>query len=123
MAWARAIEIGGLVDAPIFIRELNGQRRADGFATADARENIDDVFFDFLPAATAITALAAEEFVIGGFEVEGKASRQPFNECNKSLPVRFARGSVFECAHQDILSGRGAGGEGRRGRRKITTSE
>src|SRR5215471_14444757 len=48
------------------------------------------IFFDFHPAAPAITALAPLQFVINEIEIDGKMGGNTLDECNKCGPVRLS---------------------------------
>ena len=78
---------------PVAVFDAQRHGSADGFAVANPGEDVRAVLFDFLAAAASVAELAAMELVIDEVYVDRKRGRQPGNEGQQGLSVRFT-GSV-----------------------------
>ena len=93
----------GIIQARILIGDQHGDGRADGFAHAYAGEEFGFVGFDFLSSAAAVTALAAEEFLVDQFLVDGHAGGHPFDETDEGFAVRFAGRAIGKSRHDALF--------------------
>ena len=54
---------------------------------SDAADDFRGVSFDLHAAAASITQLATCKLSVDGFQIDGKTSRKPFNNCNQRAAV------------------------------------
>jgi len=59
-----------------------------------AAEHVDLVGLDLLASAAAVSALAAAQLGVDQIGVQRHTGREPFDQCQQCLAVRFAGGQV-----------------------------
>src|SRR5207247_5500194 len=73
--------------------------RAERLASANTREELDDVALDLHASAASVALLAPRELFVDVFGKERQACGKPLENCDECLTVRFAcRSEAEHCA-------------------------
>ena len=80
----------------VAVGDLQGDGAAERDALPDTAADVDRVGLDPLPAAAAVTALAAFEFDVDQPGVDLDPGREPVYECQEALSVGFTGGPVTQ---------------------------
>jgi hypothetical protein len=87
---------------PVPILDHHRDRTADGLSVPHTGEKTYLVPFNFHAAASTIPSLSPFEFVVDEFEIDGKVSRNAFDERDQSLAMRLTGRS--EAQHRSSIS-------------------
>ena len=85
-----------LLDLVVLVGHQQGDRAADRLAAPDAAEDFDVVGFEPLPAAAAISPLAAMQLGVDRLRAEFHAGGKAVDQGHQGFAVRFAGGVVAQ---------------------------
>ena len=81
---------------PVAILKYDRDGRSNSFAVVHAREKVGAIGFDFHSTAASEALLAAPEFAVDEFLIDGQAGGQSGEKSHQGFAVRFSGGKVTQ---------------------------